>query len=73
MSGIENQILVQVPLYVIKILTLHTGPLGTELSERIFKNVIRYKKTQILKKNCHSKAMKQMANNYIHLKVTQSS
>lgn len=50
MSGIENQILVQVQLYVIKILTLHTGPLGTELSERIFKNVIRYKKTQIKKK-----------------------
>lgn len=48
MSGIENQILVHVQMYVIKILTLHTGP--TELSERIFKNVIRYKKTQILKK-----------------------
>lgn len=50
MSGIENQILVHVQMYVIKILTLHTGPLGTELSERIFKNVIRYKKTQIKKK-----------------------
>lgn len=50
MSGIENQILVQVQLYVIKILTLHTGPLGTELSERIFKNVIRYNNNQIWKK-----------------------
>lgn len=47
MSGIENQILVHVQMYVIKILTLHTGPLGTELSERIFKNVIRYNNNQI--------------------------
>lgn len=47
MSDIENQILVHVHMYIIKILTLHTGPPGTELSERIFKNVIRYKKTQI--------------------------
>lgn len=46
----SNRLLVHVQMYCIKILTLHTGPLGTELSERIFKNVIRYKKTQILKK-----------------------
>lgn len=74
MSGIENQILVHVQMYVIKILTLHTGPLGTELSERIFKNVIRYNNNQIWKK-CHWIAMKNIANtyNYIHLKVTQSS
>lgn len=37
MSGIENQILVYVHMYIIKILTLHTGPLGTELSEKNLK------------------------------------
>lgn len=47
MSGIENQILVHVQMYIIKILTLHTGAPGTELSERIFKNVIRYNNNQI--------------------------
>lgn len=35
MSDIENQILVHVQMYIFKILTLHTGPPGTELSERI--------------------------------------
>lgn len=72
MSGIESQILVHVQMYVIKILTLHTGPLGTELSERIFK-YHQIQKDSNFKKNCHLKAMKQMANNYIHLKVAQSS
>lgn len=38
-----------------------------------FQKCHQIQKDSNLKKNCHLKAMKQMANNYIHLKVAQSS
>lgn len=50
MSDIENQILVHVHMYIFKILTLHTGPPGTELSERSLEMSSDTKRIQLKKK-----------------------